>query len=176
MSKVLTPVALIAVGLGVGGWLLAQQPATPGGQPGGPGAGIGKGPMGPQGQPGNPPPPATARFAVSGGGEGAMMVETQTGKSWVLHRGPGGVFAWLPIRRIDSEQDAAKIMEHEKTRERELDEDRELLRKRQQDAQQRQQQIQQQQRRQQQLQQRQRELQQEQEAIKRELEQLGSDG
>src|SRR5436190_1222258 len=103
MSKMLIPVLLVVVVLVLGGWLLAQQP----GAPGLPGAAGGQGVPG---QPGKPPPHPETRFTVSGSGEGAVMVESPSGKSWLLHRLPSGGYSWLPVRRIDSEVEAKKML------------------------------------------------------------------
>lgn len=138
MSKVFIPVALFAVLLGLGGWLLAQPPGA--GLPGtAPRAGVVQFDLGfpieqiqpkvPD-KPAKPAPPADGKFTVSGSGEGAIMVESTTSKTWVLHRGPGGAFTWLPIRRIDNEDEAAKLREKEKLFQREKQqEQQELLRR-----------------------------------------------
>ncbi len=164
MSKVLIPVALIALVLGLGGWLAAQQPRTPGGLPG---ASGGAGEPDAPGQPGKSAPPAKAKFTVSGSGEGALLVETLTGKSWILRRGTGGTFAWLPVHRVDSDEEAAKFREKEEIlgiRKQEAFRDQQMKL----EAEQRQklEQLQQ-------LQFQQQKLQQQQQAIQRELEKIG---
>jgi hypothetical protein len=54
-----------------------------------------------------------------------VLVDTATGKSWVLHRGGDGSAAWLPALRIDSDKEARQWREAETRRAAEaLDEER----------------------------------------------------
>ncbi len=49
------------------------------------------------------------RFAVSSLGSTAVMVETATGKTWLLHHSAdGSTSAWLPAERIDDSDEARK--------------------------------------------------------------------
>jgi hypothetical protein len=45
-----------------------------------------------------------------------VLVDTATGKTWVLHRGGDGSAAWLPARRIDSDKEARQWREADKAR------------------------------------------------------------
>src|SRR4051812_28068445 len=80
MSKRYAIALFAAVGVGVGGWALAQPgPANP-----------------------RKADPDGARFAVTPAGSGAVMVESTTGRTWVLHQSADGRrAAWLPADRID---------------------------------------------------------------------------
>lgn len=53
------------------------------------------------------------RFAVSSAGSTAVMVETTTGKTWLLHHSAdGSTSAWLPADRIDDSDEARKWVAH----------------------------------------------------------------
>ena len=53
------------------------------------------------------------RFAVSSAGSMAVMVETATGKTWLLHHSAdGSTSAWLPAERIDDCDEARKWLAH----------------------------------------------------------------
>jgi hypothetical protein len=82
--------AIIAASLAIGGWTLAQQD-TP----------APKGPA-PAGQ-----------FVVSAAGPSAVLLDSKSGKTWVLTHSVGGQSIWLPVRRIDSEDEARAWQEHE---------------------------------------------------------------
>src|SRR5436190_22336137 len=91
-----TAFAVVAVALvGLCGWALAQQ-----GQP-------------------DPRKPAIegGRFAVSAVGQTAVLVETTTGKTWLLHHSADGhSAAWLPAERIDDPKTAqAWLMTQQET-------------------------------------------------------------
>jgi hypothetical protein len=76
-------IGIVVVGLlALGGWALAQQER--------PGA---KGPAAEGGS-----------FVVSPAGETAVLLETKSGKTWVLHRSVQGDSVWLPAMRIDSDR------------------------------------------------------------------------
>jgi hypothetical protein len=45
------------------------------------------------------------RYALAGSGATAVLVDTFTGRSWVLKVQPDGGAVWLPCRRLDSEAD-----------------------------------------------------------------------
>ena len=81
-------VALAAAALfTAGGWALAQ-----------PGAVF----------PGKTGPEGPNRYAVSASGTSAVMVDTATGRSWVLQHGADlSSTAWLPVVRIDAVDEAA---------------------------------------------------------------------
>ena len=70
--------------LGIGAWALApaQQP-------------LGKGPS-----------PEGGQFLVSPAGESGVLVDTKSGKTWVLSRAVDGEPVWLPAKRIDSPEEA----------------------------------------------------------------------
>jgi hypothetical protein len=74
--------ALVLALAGLAGWAVAQ----PG--PGGPKKGDG--------------PP---RFAVAATGSSAVLLETATGKTWVLNQALDGSSVWLPVRRLDTEEE-----------------------------------------------------------------------
>jgi hypothetical protein len=92
-------VGVIAVGLlALGGWALAQQER--------PGA--------------NTPEPKVrnyervgapaqgGQFAVAPAGDSAVLVDTRSGKTWVLHRSVQGDSVWLPAKRLDSQEEALR--------------------------------------------------------------------
>lgn len=55
------------------------------------------------------------RFAVSGSGDSAVLLETATGKTWTLHRSAiDGNSVWLPATRLDSLQDIERWRNREK--------------------------------------------------------------
>ena len=116
MSKRLFAAAVAAALVGLGGWALAQQaqqnqsglPATGGGAS--PPAAVQVAPPGPGviAQPGGRPAPGAApgRFAVVRlERDGAVLVDTATGKTWELQRSRDGRAAWVPLRRLDSDKD-----------------------------------------------------------------------
>ena len=97
-------IALAAV-LAIGAWGLthAQQPG-------------GKG-----------PPPGGDQFVVSPAGESAVLLDTKSGKTWVLTRAVDGESVWLPAKRIESADEARdwrmmqkRIAEDRALKEREL--------------------------------------------------------
>jgi hypothetical protein len=96
-----TAVAVLVV---AGGWLLAQA---------GP-AGAKKADA------------EVGRYAICPMGATAVMVDTTTSKTWVLHPGAEETsHAWLPAERIDDAQEARKWMIEQTDRlERQRDEDR----------------------------------------------------
>lgn len=69
--------------LTLGGWALAQQ-ATPAAKE---------------------PTPASPQYMVSTSGETAVLLETTTGKTWVLHRSVYGDDVWLLAKRIDTREE-----------------------------------------------------------------------
>lgn len=77
---------LVVALLGLGGWALAQpdRPAA------------------------KDAAPASGPFTVSPAGDSAVLLETRSGKTWVLQRSVQGDSVWLPARRIDSEEDALR--------------------------------------------------------------------
>jgi hypothetical protein len=77
--------------LALGGWALAQQER--------PGA---KGPAA-EGGP----------FAVSPAGDTAVLLETKSGKTWVLGRSVEGHAVWLPAKRIESHEEALQWRQRE---------------------------------------------------------------
>jgi hypothetical protein len=87
-------IAVVALGT----WALthAQQP-------------IGKGPV-----------PEGGQFLVSPAGESAVLVDTKSGKTWVLTRAIDGESVWLPANRIDSADEARDWRSVQKKRAAEL--------------------------------------------------------
>lgn len=51
-----------------------------------------------------------ARYAVTGMGESAVLLDTASGKTWQLTK-VGGESRWLPIDRVDDKDEAAKLRE-----------------------------------------------------------------
>ena len=94
MSRTIILGALIAVGLALGGWALAQQ------QP--PAAKV-------------PPKAESGQFAVAPAGQSAVLLDTKTGKTWVLTHSVQGQSVWLPAKRIDSEEEAREWREYQKS-------------------------------------------------------------
>jgi hypothetical protein len=85
-------IGIVVVGLfALGGWALAQQER--------PGA---KGPAA-EGGP----------FVVSPAGDTAVLLETKSGKTWVLHRSVQGDSVWLPAKRIDSHDEVLRWRQRE---------------------------------------------------------------
>jgi hypothetical protein len=83
---------LIAGLLAVGGWALAQQER--------PGA--------------KAPAPEGGPYVVSPAGQSAVLLDTRSGKTWVLTHSAEGQAVWLPARRIDSEEEARDWRQREK--------------------------------------------------------------
>jgi hypothetical protein len=108
MSKRYLAVAALLTFTVTAGWVLAQQ--------------FGDGRVGggktTTVQGGTAAPPAPGRYAVAVSDKTSVLLDTATGKSWVLvHSGSRGV--WLPTRRLDSDKEADAWREDEKTRFRE---------------------------------------------------------
>src|SRR5580692_3443717 len=78
-------IALVAI-LAVGAWSWSQAQ-----QPGGKG-----------------PAPGGEQFLVSPTSESAVLLDTKSGKTWVLTRAIDGESVWLPAKRIDSPDEAQK--------------------------------------------------------------------
>lgn len=72
--------------LTLGGWALAQQ-TTPAAKT---------------------PTPASPQYMVSTSGETSVLLETTTGKTWVLHRSAEGENVWLLAQRVDTDQEVEK--------------------------------------------------------------------
>jgi hypothetical protein len=86
-------IGILVVGLlAVGGWAVAQQDRP------GPKA----------------PVPESGPFAASPAGQSAVLLDTKSGKTWVLTHSVKGQSVWLPARRIDSEEEARDWQEREK--------------------------------------------------------------
>jgi hypothetical protein len=49
-----------------------------------------------------------SQWVISTTREATLLLDTKTGKSWMLERSLAGDCAWLPVKRIDNEQDAAR--------------------------------------------------------------------
>src|SRR5262245_55672529 len=85
-------IGIVVVGLvALGSWALAQQE-----RPGGKGPAAEGGP-----------------FVVSPAGDTAVLLETKSGKTWVLRRSVEGDAVWLPAKRIDSPEEAHRWRERE---------------------------------------------------------------
>jgi hypothetical protein len=88
------PLALLVVAAGLVGWASAQPRPAP--------ADRGDAPA--------------SRYAVSPVGRTAVLVETATGKTWLLHETVDSRrFAWLPVPRIDDEKEAAEWLAMEES-------------------------------------------------------------
>ena len=60
-----------------------------------------------QDRPGSKAPvPEAGQFVVSPAGQSAVLLETKSGKTWVLTSSVEGHSVWLPATRIDSEKEA----------------------------------------------------------------------
>jgi hypothetical protein len=78
------------------------------------------GPVAQPGVPGGGPRPGEwaatepGRFTVVPAGGSAVLVDSASGKTWVLrHAGDGGAPVWLPAQRIDDPAEARKWLEKE---------------------------------------------------------------
>jgi hypothetical protein len=63
-------------------------------------------------------------FAVSGSSDPTVLVDTRSGKTWILIRGSEGQWTWLPTKRIDSDKEVQdwlreQDMIHDQAKERE---------------------------------------------------------
>jgi hypothetical protein len=76
---------VVVVMLATGGWVLAQQ------QPG---------------QGGDKGAASSGRFAVAPAGNGAILVDTATGKTWFLHHSvdKSRPSVWLPMDRLEGDE------------------------------------------------------------------------
>jgi hypothetical protein len=100
------PLALLVAAAGLVGWAFAQPRPAP--------AERGETPAG--------------RYAVSPVGRTAVMVETATGKTWLLHETVDSRrFAWLPVPRIDDPDEAQKWLAMEESLRRDQEKAREDL-------------------------------------------------
>ncbi|MBV9123539.1 MAG: hypothetical protein JO112_09290 [Planctomycetes bacterium] len=82
---------LIAAVLAGGGWSLAQQDRSPA-------------PL---------PPSEGGPWVVTPAGDTAILLDQRGGKSWVLRRSSAGDFAWLPVKRLDSEAEVQRWKDRE---------------------------------------------------------------
>jgi hypothetical protein len=82
---------LVAGLLAVGGWALAQQER--------PSA--------------KAPAPERGPYVVSPAGQSAVLLDTKSGKTWVLTQSMERQSIWLPARRIDSEDEARDWQQRE---------------------------------------------------------------
>jgi hypothetical protein len=55
-------------------------------------------------------------FAVAASGETAVLLDTASGKTWVLRRAADGGAVWVPARRLDSEKGARAWLEEERAK------------------------------------------------------------
>lgn len=88
MSKRVIIPAVVVAALLVGGWSLAQQAQAP-----------------KQTDPG--------RFMVSPAGKSAVLLETTTGKTWLLAESADGDAVWLPLERLNSRDQFLEWRERE---------------------------------------------------------------
>jgi hypothetical protein len=122
MSKHFVGVALVLALLGAGGWALAQQGGSAAGAGGpvaepGPGAQPNLPVVLPAGgsQPAAPAAQATpGRYTVAAAGAQAVLLDTATGKTWLLQAGRAGRAVWMPAQRLDSDKDLRKWLQEEK--------------------------------------------------------------
>jgi hypothetical protein len=85
-------IGILVLGLlALGGWAVAQQER--------PGA--------------KAPAPEGGPFVVSPAGDTAVLLETKSGKTWVLRPSVEGHSVWLPAKRIDSEEDGLRWRQRE---------------------------------------------------------------
>jgi len=104
-QRFLIPTLVLALA-GLAGWALAQ-----------PGDGPRKG-------------NGAGRFAVSASGNSAVLLEGNTGKTWVLNQGADGFSVWVPAKRLDTEEQVQQWMKAERERSEQRDAlQRELLKK-----------------------------------------------
>jgi hypothetical protein len=106
MHKRTVAVALSLTLAAAGGWALAQQGGPRSSAGGGPGAaGTGRAAR----------PAAKAapgRFSMVSSQEATLLLDTATGKTWVLSKASaGGPPFWLPVARADSAKDVNAILE-----------------------------------------------------------------
>jgi hypothetical protein len=92
MSKRFTVGAICVAVLSLAGWALAQQ---------------------------DQPVPKKAeaegaRFMVAPAGSSAVLLETATGKTWVLHQSSGGPSCWIPAIRLERQEDFQAWQEKER--------------------------------------------------------------
>lgn len=93
MSRNCVFLVLLSVGLVIGSWALAQQERQPA-----------KAPVQAESGP----------FSVSPAGQTAVLLDSKSGRTWVLSRSHEGEAVWLPAKRIDAEQQARDWQEREK--------------------------------------------------------------
>jgi hypothetical protein len=93
MSRKFVFGVLITASLALGGWVLAAQQEQPAAKA--------------------PPQSASGPFAVSPAGQSAVLLDTKSGKTWVLAHFVEGESVWLPAKRIDSEQEAKEWKEYQ---------------------------------------------------------------
>jgi hypothetical protein len=55
-------------------------------------------------------------FAIAASGETAVLLDTASGKTWVLRQAGNGGVVWLPVRRLDSEQEVREWLEAERAK------------------------------------------------------------
>ena len=107
-QRLLIPTLVLAMA-GLAGWALAQP-----GQDG----------------PRKGPPPEVGRYSVSASGNSAVLLDRSTAKTWVLNQGVDGFSVWIPVKRLDTEEQVRQWMKAERDRTAERDAlQRELLKK-----------------------------------------------
>jgi hypothetical protein len=96
-------IGILVVGLlALGGWAVAQQDRP------GPKATV----------------PESGPFVASPAGQSAVLLDTKSGKTWVLTHSVEGQYVWLPVRRIDSKEDVHDWQYHEEKIKKDLAEKR----------------------------------------------------
>jgi hypothetical protein len=65
-------------------------------------------------QAGGKQPPTSDQFLVSPAGETAVLLDTKSGKTWVLTRSIDGESVWLPAKRIESPEEAQEWRQNQK--------------------------------------------------------------
>ncbi|MHB8953549.1 MAG: hypothetical protein ACYC4U_11315 [Pirellulaceae bacterium] len=86
MSRSLAISVVVVAVLLVGGWVLAVQEQEPA-----------------------PAPSTSEQWVVSSGGDATVLLEANTGKTWVLHRSHSGIPTWLAAARMD---DPARVQQY----------------------------------------------------------------
>ena len=93
-NRFFVPALLLAV-TGVGGWAVAQQSSQ---------------------EPLRTSKPSPGRYTVVAAGQSAILLDTGTGRTWVMNQGVNGDSAWLPSQKFDNEETARQWLATERQR------------------------------------------------------------
>lgn len=96
MSKRIVVVALLLFLVGICGWAVAQQNQ--------PERAFGK-----MGLP-------VSRYTAVAAGQSAILLDTTSGKTWVMTQGVDGDSAWLPAQKLDTNEAAQEWLAKERKR------------------------------------------------------------